>query len=54
MEPQASSQPFMCHVCYISFGSGKALSAHLKEKHEPKWTESDRRFLKSIKITVEE
>ena len=52
----ASDQPFACPVkgCNLNFSSGTALSNHLKEKHEPHFTMTDKRFLKSIKIKVDD
>lgn len=53
MEPPRD-QPFNCHVCNLNFSSGKALGTHMKEKHEPNWTASDRKFLRSIRIKVDD
>lgn len=54
MEPKPGTQPFSCHVCNLNFSGGKALAIHMTEKHEPRWTEKDKLWLKSIMITVED
>lgn len=54
MDPKPGTQPFSCHVCNLNFSGGKALALHMQEKHEPNWTEQDRKWLKSIRISVED
>lgn len=53
--PAPVNQPFVCEVCNVAFGSGKALATHLQEPHKPwRLSEWDRMMLKSFRIKEDE